>query len=197
MGEMAALQRASVFGQVYSVQKPEYSIEVTEASKKAYVLVLLTSSTGLNVESRLMIDIWRQLAREFGEIKFCQMQADLCIEGYPDRNTPTILIYKDGDVVRQIVTLRELQGVKTTSAGNGTANWTALLSTNRRHFQILRNYLSVSERSTSTIADYAMLDLTARASHQCQAHQSRQTRMTMTAIGTEVRCSGTGTTSRH
>ena len=34
----------------------------------------------------------------------------MCIEGYPERNTPTILVYKDGDIKRQIVTLRELSG---------------------------------------------------------------------------------------
>jgi len=98
---------------VYPVQKPEYSQEVTEASKKAFVFVLLTSSSGTNTESRLLIEIWRELARKFGDIKFCQMQANLCIEGYPDRNTPTILVYKDGDIKRQIVTLKELNGDRT------------------------------------------------------------------------------------
>ena len=60
-----------------------------------------------------MIELWRELATRFGDVKFCQMQANLCIEGYPDRNTPTILIYKDGDIKRQIVTLKDLRGDKT------------------------------------------------------------------------------------
>lgn len=102
-----------MYNQVYPVQKPDYSREVTEASSKAFVLVLLTSSTGTNVESQLMIEIWRELAKKFGDIKFCQMQANLCIEGYPDRNTPTVLVYKDGEIKRQIVTLKELNGNKT------------------------------------------------------------------------------------
>lgn len=63
-----------------------------------------------------MIELWRQLARKFGDIKFCQMQANLCIEGYPDRNTPTVLVYKDGEIKRQLVTLKELNGVKTSVA---------------------------------------------------------------------------------
>ncbi|RMJ20373.1 phosducin family, partial [Aspergillus sp. HF37] len=41
------------------------------------------------------------------------MRADLCIEGYPEKNTPTILVYKDGDIKRQIVTLAQLNGVRT------------------------------------------------------------------------------------
>ena len=117
MNELASLQTASVYNQVYPVQKPEYSQEVTEASNKAFVLVLLISSSGTNVESQLMIELWRQMAVKFGDIKFCQMRADLCIEGYPDRNTPTVLVYKDGDIRKQIVTLRELNGTKTKTKG--------------------------------------------------------------------------------
>jgi hypothetical protein len=106
-----------VYNQVYAVQKPEWSVEVTEESKKAWVLVLLTSSSGTNMESRVLIEIWRELARKFGEVKFCQIQGDLCIEGYPDRNCPTVLVYKDGDVKRQIVTLKELRGEQTKTEG--------------------------------------------------------------------------------
>lgn len=114
---MSTLQQASIYNQVYPVQKPDYPKEVTEASNRAFVLVLLTSSTGTNVESQLMIELWRELAKKFGDIKFCQMQANLCIEGYPDKNTPTVLAYRDGEIRRQLVTLRELNGVKTSTAG--------------------------------------------------------------------------------
>nr|POE62513.1 phosducin-like protein 2 [Quercus suber] len=113
MNELATLQTASVYNQVYPVQKPDYPREVTEASQKSFVFVLLTSSTGTNIESQLLIELWRELARKFGDVKFCQMQADLCIEGYPDRNTPTVLVYKDGEIKRQIVTLKELSGTST------------------------------------------------------------------------------------
>lgn len=122
MNELSELKTASVYNQVYPVQKPDYSREVTEASNQAFVLVLLTSSTGTNPESQLMIELWRELAKKFGDIKFCQMQANLCIEGYPDRNTPTVLIYKDGEIKRQLVTLKELNGVKTNMAGESASH---------------------------------------------------------------------------
>jgi hypothetical protein len=64
-----------------------------------------------------MIEHWRELAKRFGDVKFCQMRADLCIEGYPDKNTPTVLIYKDGDIKRQIVTLMQLSGPRTSVQG--------------------------------------------------------------------------------
>lgn len=98
---------------MYPLQKPDYSRDVTEESSKAYVLVNLTSSLGTNVESRVLTELWRQLAAKFGDVKFCEIRADLCIEGYPEKNTPTILIYKDGQILRQIVTLQQLNGKRT------------------------------------------------------------------------------------
>lgn len=110
MAEMQSIRTSSVYNQVYPIQKADWSREVTEESKKAYVLVLLT---GANDETRLIVELWRTMAAKFGDIKFCQIRGDLAIEGYPDRNTPTLLVYHNGDVKRQIVTLRELGGVKT------------------------------------------------------------------------------------
>lgn len=106
-----------MYNQVYPLQKVDWSREVTEESHKAHVFVLLTSSHGTNTESQILVQIWRELARKFGDVKFCQIRGDLCIDGYPDRNTPTILIYKDGDVKKQTVTLRELKGAQTTLHG--------------------------------------------------------------------------------
>jgi Phosducin len=113
MAEISTLQKASVYNQVYPLQKTDYAREVTEASSNAHVLVHLTSSMGGNTETRVLSEIWRQLAAKYGEIKFCEIRADMCIEGYPERNTPTILAYKDGEIGRQFVTLRELKGVRT------------------------------------------------------------------------------------
>lgn len=113
LAELSTLQQKSVYGQVYPLQKPDYSRDVTEESSKAYVLVNLTSSLGTNVESRVLTELWRQLAVKFGDVKFCEIRADLCIEGYPEKNAPTILIYKDGQILRQIVTLQQLNGKRT------------------------------------------------------------------------------------
>lgn len=117
MAELSTISAASTYNQVYHLQKPDYSRDVTEASHNSFVLVHLTSSLGSNIESRLLTKLWRGLARTYGDIKFCEIQADMCIEGYPERNTPTILIYKDGDIKRQVVTLKELRGQNTTAEG--------------------------------------------------------------------------------
>jgi hypothetical protein len=117
IAELSVLQRTSIYNQVYPLQKTDYAKDVTEASAKSFVLVHLASSLGSNIESRLLSEIWRQMANKFGDIKFCEIRADMCIEGYPEKNTPTILIYKDGEIHRQIITLRELNGVRTKIEG--------------------------------------------------------------------------------
>ncbi|KAJ5294138.1 hypothetical protein PENANT_c009G07097 [Penicillium antarcticum] len=110
--ELSTIQQTSVFNQVYPLQKVDYAREVTEASNNAYVLVNLTSMGG-NVESRVLTELWRQLAAKFGDIKFCEIRADMCIEGYPEKNTPTILVYKDTEIVKQLITLQQLKGPRT------------------------------------------------------------------------------------
>ena len=117
LAELSTISVTSVFNQVYHLQKPDYSKDVTDASNKAFVLVHLTSSLGTNLESQILTELWRDLAKRFGSIKFCEIKADMCIEGYPEKNTPTILIYKDGDIRQQVVTLRELGGARTTAKG--------------------------------------------------------------------------------
>jgi len=110
--ELASLSKKSIHGQVYPLSKPDYSREVTEASNNGPVLVNLTSSVGTNVESRVLTELWRKAAVEYGEIKFCEIKGDMAIEGYPDKNCPTILVYQKGDIVKQVVTLMTLGGVR-------------------------------------------------------------------------------------
>ncbi|KAL5003773.1 thioredoxin-like protein [Aspergillus recurvatus] len=113
LAELSNITQSSVHNQVYGLQKPDFTREVTEASKSCFVCVNLTSSSSNNVESRLLSELWRRLAVKYGDIKFCEMRGNMCIEGYPDRNTPTILVYKDGEIVKQFVTLMALRGTGT------------------------------------------------------------------------------------
>jgi hypothetical protein len=110
--ELAALTKKAVHGSVYPISKPDYSREVTDASQSGPVLVNLTSGLGTNVESRVLTELWRNAAVEYGEIKFCEIRGDMAIEGYPDRNCPTILVYNKGDIVKQVVTLMTVGGVR-------------------------------------------------------------------------------------
>ncbi|KAI2639206.1 thioredoxin-like protein [Xylaria nigripes] len=113
MQELNDITKKSIHGSVYPISKPDYAREVTEASHNGPVFVNLTSAMGTNVESRVLSELWRQAAKEYGDIKFCEIQASKAIENYPDRNCPTILVYKNGDIVKQIVTLVTIGGVRT------------------------------------------------------------------------------------
>lgn len=113
MQELNTLTKKSIHGTVYPISKPDYAREVTEASSNGPVFVNLTSALGTNIQSRVLSELWRQAAREYGDVKFCEIRADKAIENYPDRNCPTILVYKNGDIVKQIVTLVTIGGVRT------------------------------------------------------------------------------------
>jgi hypothetical protein len=112
MAEISQLQKKSIHGSVYPISKPDYQREVTDASQNGPVFVNLTSGMGTNVESRVLSELWKEAAREYGEIKFCEIRANQAIENYPDRNCPTILVYKNGDIAKQVVTLMTIGGVK-------------------------------------------------------------------------------------
>ncbi len=112
MAEISKLQKKSVHGSVYPISKPDYQREVTEASQNGPVFVNLTSGMGTNVESRVLTDLWKQAAKEYGDIKFCEIRANQAIENYPDRNCPTILVYQNGDIIKQVVTLVTIGGVR-------------------------------------------------------------------------------------
>ncbi|KAF7845647.1 hypothetical protein BT93_L1430 [Corymbia citriodora subsp. variegata] len=109
MDEIKRLQSRAKFGQVYPIQKVDYGRDVTEASKEAWVLLLLT---GAGVESKIAERLWPEIAARFADVRFCSIRAEMCIEGYPERNCPTILIYYAGEIQRQIVSLAEVGGTK-------------------------------------------------------------------------------------
>lgn len=112
MQELNNLTKKSVHGSVYPISKPDYTREVTEASKNGPVFVNLISSAGTNIESRVLSELWKLAAKEYGDVKFCEIRAAQAIENYPERNCPTMLVYKNGDVIKQVVTLMTVGGVR-------------------------------------------------------------------------------------
>ena len=108
MAEMRQLASNEKFGSVYPISKPEWKTEVTDASEKATVFVHLTCES--QIQSRLLGILIREAAMKLKDIKFCEIEGRRAIEGYPDSNCPTILIYKDGELAKQIVTLLTLNG---------------------------------------------------------------------------------------
>lgn len=108
MKEYQELQAKSKFGKVFSITKSEYEEQVTDQSKEAFVILHISSDAQL--QSRLLASILSQLAPKFPEIKFVDIPSKRAIENYPDLNVPTILIYKNKQVLKQFITLIELGG---------------------------------------------------------------------------------------
>lgn len=106
--EIKQLSSKEKFGSVLPISKPEWQKEVTDASKEHVVFVHLTCES--QIQSRLLSVILRTAASKFKDIKFCEIEGRRAIEGYPDKNCPTILIYKDGDMLKQLITLLMLNG---------------------------------------------------------------------------------------
>ncbi|CAH6719284.1 phosducin-like protein 2 [[Candida] jaroonii] len=108
MNELKQFQSKLKFGQVFPITKSEYEKEVTNDSENQFVILHMSSESSL--QSRLLSSIFTQLAKKFADVKFVDIPARRCVENYPEANTPTILIYRNKNVVRQYITLTELGG---------------------------------------------------------------------------------------
>lgn len=118
------------FGRVYPIARQDYSREVTEASKeeiggdeeeeeedrkeqdsgKGTGVVCFLYNDGLET-CRLLAGFLDTLAAKYPSTKFVSIVGDKCIPNYPDKNLPTMLIYRNGELHRQIVGLRREIGL--------------------------------------------------------------------------------------
>lgn len=133
MKEMAAKAKLARFGRVYPISRVDYTREVTEASKEN------ASSAGEEEDQsagegtgvvcflyndsmetcNLLAKYLDTLAAKYPSSKFVSIVGDKCIPNYPDKNLPTMLIYRKGELHRQIVGLRPeigLDGMNTKCA---------------------------------------------------------------------------------
>lgn len=98
--------------QVLPLSRDEFVDEVTNASKENWVVVLLhqdhipesayspqSSHSAANQihAGVLMQRALAEVAARKRSTKFMQIKATSCIENYPDRHVPTLLLYHDGE----------------------------------------------------------------------------------------------------
>lgn len=108
---MAEIQQQAArerFGEVVQITKSEYKDEITEASKNWPVFVHISSSQ--SIQSRLLHGLLLRVAPRYKDIKFVEIDCSQINERFPFSNCPTILIYKEGNVVFQQVTLSAFGG---------------------------------------------------------------------------------------
>ena len=108
IAELKAKAARNRFGELRALARSDFVAEVSEASKSAWVVVFLHQSHV--PDSMLLARVVAPLAARHAATKFLQIKADACIENYPDRNVPTLLLYHDGVLQSQVVGLAELGG---------------------------------------------------------------------------------------
>ncbi|KTW31347.1 uncharacterized protein T551_01419 [Pneumocystis jirovecii RU7] len=101
--EIKAYAERAKYGEILPIQRAEWATEVNEASKTASVIVFLYKDAIL--ASRQLSMILVQLANEHPYIKIVKIQGDQAIEGYPDKNLPTLLAYYKGELVGQKISV--------------------------------------------------------------------------------------------
>ncbi|ORY22584.1 thioredoxin-like protein [Naematelia encephala] len=141
MAEMRKEEKLGRFGSVLPLGREDFVREVTEGSKEkvegeleddeeeededdegipqkprrlrgtGVVVFLYKDSVPLAQHLRPLLS---QLAAAHPATKFMAIRSDLCIPNYPDRNVPTLLVYRNGDMVGNIVAGAGLNGMKTT-----------------------------------------------------------------------------------
>jgi thioredoxin-like negative regulator of GroEL len=123
MKEYLEAAAKDVFGELYPISKPDFISQVTEASKNYPVIVFLYKS-GLQA-SQLMHNTLQIVASRHKSSKFTAIESTQCIPNYPDRNVPTLLLYREGELVHQIVGLDTLGGMRMSlkSLENSLVKW--------------------------------------------------------------------------
>ena len=92
----------------------DYSNQVSEASKESWVIVHLYQNA--HPGCKLINALLERLAPKHKAVKFLKIVSTMCIENYPDKNLPTLLVYGHGDLKKQIIGMDALGGVSTNMA---------------------------------------------------------------------------------
>ncbi|KYQ94267.1 phosducin-like protein [Tieghemostelium lacteum] len=112
IAQMKLDKERNKFGELYHISEPEYKSQVTE-TKDVHVVVHLFKN-GIP-QCQLLNQHLDLLAKKFKATKFVKIRSEEAIHNYPDRNLPTILVYKNGDIVGQLITLQLTGGDSTTA----------------------------------------------------------------------------------
>jgi len=138
--EIRKEQHLARFGEVYPIGRDDYTREVTDASKQdedsedmkglGTGVVCFLYKDGGHAPSAVTFEHMRTLAARHPKTKFVSIVGDKCIPDYPDRNLPTIFIYRKGEITNQQVawgstkprSLDELEALLVLSGGIDAAD---------------------------------------------------------------------------
>lgn len=113
IAEMKALAEKRKFGSVREISGQDYISEVNQAGEGIYVVLHLYKQ-GIPL-CALINQFLNELATRYPEVKFIKSIATTCIPNFPEKNLPSIFIYYEGNIQKQIIGPVELRGEKLTS----------------------------------------------------------------------------------
>lgn len=113
IAELKALAEKRKFGTVREISGQDYVDEVNKAGEGIYVVLHLYKQ-GIQL-CALINQFMTTLATRFPETKFIKSIASTCIPNFPEKNLPSIFIYYEGQLTKQIIGPVELRGEKLTS----------------------------------------------------------------------------------
>ncbi|CAN7995998.1 unnamed protein product, partial [Ixodes pacificus] len=101
LAEIQATLQKSRYGDVREISADDYVEQVNKAGEGVWV-VLHLYQPGVPY-CTLISQHLSHLASKFPTTKFLKSVATNCIPNYPDRNVPTIFVYRDGQLCKQFV----------------------------------------------------------------------------------------------
>jgi len=114
IAEIRAVAEKSKFGKVEEISAQDYVQEVNNAGEGIWVVLHLYKQ-GIPL-CALINEHMRYLAAKFPAAKFLKSISNTCIPNYPDKNLPTIFIYFEGELKKQLVGALEFRGPNLTQA---------------------------------------------------------------------------------
>lgn len=112
IAEMQAAASKARFGTVREISGQDYIDEVNKAGQDIWVVLHLYKQ---GIPHCALINRYlTELATRFPQTKFLKSIASTCIPNFPEANLPSIFIYYEGQLRKQIVGPTELRGEKLT-----------------------------------------------------------------------------------
>ncbi|KAG5896342.1 hypothetical protein JTB14_005822 [Gonioctena quinquepunctata] len=108
MAEIKSLAERRKFGFVGEISAQDYVNEVNKAGEGIWVVLHLYKQ-GIPL-CALINEHLKYLALKYPTVKFLKSISTTCIPNYPDKNLPTIFVYFEGDLKKQLAGPLEFRG---------------------------------------------------------------------------------------
>ena len=108
LAELKTAQVQNRFGDLCEISKADWIRDVTDCSQTCWVAVHLYQDS--IIECGLVDAAMTALAPRFKYVKFVKIRSTSAVENWPERNLPTIFFYNEGQLKKQLITIKSIGG---------------------------------------------------------------------------------------